>query len=617
MKNPFRFFEHEQILAYKAAHPALWENVKPIRKAFVFFWRPWLKIWRASGAGKLWAKVRFKAGRKLAERNLAASLALDAAEIQRQRETMFPEEHRFSILVPLYNTPLQFLKEMILSVQEQTYPGWELCLADGSDDAHPEVGEFCLACSREDSRIVYRKLTENRGISENTNACIDMATGDYLSLFDHDDLLHPAALYEVMKSICEQQADFVYTDEMVFRSPDRTKIIATHFKPDFAYDNLMSNNYICHLSTFSRKLLEKAGPFRKECDGSQDHDIILRLTGCAEKIVHIPKILYYWRSHESSTASDIGTKTYAIEAGQRAVRDFLREKEKIDATVTSTDVYPTMYHVNRPVRGEPSVEVIIYAAGTADNEDVLRSGAEALRKMTAYHNLTVSVVGKTDETTLPQRLNEAVRSSKADYLVFLHGEVSVQNEKWLQEMLMLAQEERIGAVGGKVQFSDGTVRHAGLITGLGSRRTVGRSHFRVDANSAGYFGQLAIVEDVSAVSAEFMMVSRQKLDEADGLDEQYLETLFDADMCLKLAQKGLVSVYTPFALAQGGSIRQQYVDYGRETEHYLKDAARFRGKWADVLQRTDPYYNPNLSLDYADYRIRSMKKKRENGRRKK
>ena len=614
MKNPLRFFEHEQILAYKEAHPVLWEKVRPLRKAFVFFWKPWLKIWRFSGIGKLWAAVRFRVNWKLAGRMLAASLEQDARETQRQQETVFPEEHRFSILVPLYNTPIRFLKEMILSVQEQTYPGWELCLADGSDDTHPEVGEYCLECSREDPRIVYRKLKENRGISENTNACIEMATGDYLVLFDHDDLLHPAALYEAMKSICDQQADFVYTDEMVFRSPDRKKIIATHFKPDFAYDNLMSNNYICHLSIFRRSLLEKAGLFRKECDGSQDHDIILRLTGCAEKVVHIPKILYYWRSHESSTASDISTKTYAIEAGQRAVRDFLREKEKISATVTSTDVYPTMYHVDRPVRGEPSVEVIIYAAGTAEDESKLKIGAEALLKKTAYRNLTVSVAGKKEGTTLSQRLNEAVNRSQADYLVFLHGEVTIQNDDWLREMLMLAQEERIGAVGGKVLFEDRTVRHAGLITGLGSRRTVGRSHFRVGADYAGYFGQLAIVEDVSAVSAEFMMVSRKKLNEAGGLDEQYLDTLFDADLCLRLSQRKCVNVYTPFALAQGGSCRLQYVDYGRETEHYLNDAARFRKKWADVLERTDPYYNPYLSLDYADYRMRPMKKERGKGR---
>ena len=259
--------------------------------------------------------------------------------------------------------------------------------------------------------------------------------------------------------------------------------------------------------------------------------------------------------------------------------------------------------------------MISYAAGTAKDESILRGSAEALLKKTAYQNLTVSVAGKKEGKNLPQQLNEAVSRSKADYLVFLHGEVAIKNDDWLREMLMLAQEERIGAVGGKVQFNDGTVRHAGLITGLGSRRTVGRSHFRVDANSAGYFGQLAIVEDVSAVSAEFMMVSREKLDEAGGLDEQYTETLFDVDLCLRLTQKGRVNVYTPFACAEGGSARQQYVDYGRGTDHYLNDAARFRQKWADVLAQTDPYYNPNLSLDYADYRIR-LKKQRDNGRRK-
>ena len=252
---------------------------------------------------------------------------------------------KFSILVPLYNTPEAFLREMIGSVRGQTYANWELCLADGSDAAHAYVGETCRRLAEEDPRIRYRKLEKNGGISENTNACIAMATGDYIALFDHDDLLHAAALEENVRAIRETGADFLYSDEMVFESPDRGKILATHFKPDFSPESLLTNNYICHLSVFKTSLLQEVGGFRKEYDGSQDIDLILRLTGRAEKVVHIPKVLYFWRSHPTSVAADVTTKPYAVEAGRRAIRDFLAASRGIEAVVESTEAFPTLYHV--------------------------------------------------------------------------------------------------------------------------------------------------------------------------------------------------------------------------------------------------------------------------------
>lgn len=230
--------------------------------------------------------------RKASERILYSE-----AELAALRQEIFPADIRISILVPLYNTPEVFLREMIQSVIDQTYANWELCLADGSDPQHSNVGQLCMEYAQKDTRICYRKLEKNMGISGNTNACIEMSTGSYIALFDHDDLLHPAALHDVMKAICEKDADFVYTDEAVFESPDVTKITSIHFKPDFAIDNLRASNYICHLTVFRKELLEKAGGgFRSEYDGSQDHDLLLRLTAEAKCIVHIPKVLYYWRS---------------------------------------------------------------------------------------------------------------------------------------------------------------------------------------------------------------------------------------------------------------------------------------------------------------------------------
>ena len=218
---------------------------------------------------------------------------------------VFNKDIKFSVLVPLYNTPKKFLEEMIRSVQYQTYGNWELCLADGSDGEHDFVERYCLRAAEADSRIKYKKLTENKGISENTNECIKMASGDYIALFDHDDVLHPSALFECMKAICNNDADYVYTDEATFLGNSKSTILSFHFKPDFAYDNLLANNYICHFSVFKASLIDKVGMFRHKYDGSQDHDIILRLTNAAKNVVHIPKLLYFWRSHANSVAMDI------------------------------------------------------------------------------------------------------------------------------------------------------------------------------------------------------------------------------------------------------------------------------------------------------------------------
>ena len=254
-----------------------------------------------------------------------ARMTISGRERKREEETTFDLPVTFSILVPLFNTPVDFLKEMIDSVRKQTYPKWELCLADGSDGEHRDVQEVCTGLAAEDGRIRYRKLEE--------------------------------------KAICGQGADYVYTDEVVFASPKVKNIISTHYKPDWAPENLLTNNYICHLSVFRKELTEKAGVFRKEYDGSQDYDLILRVTDCAEKVVHIPKVLYFWRSHPQSVASSIESKGYAIEAGRKAVQDFLKERKGIEAEVESVPECPTMYRVHYPIEGEPLVSVIAICEG--------------------------------------------------------------------------------------------------------------------------------------------------------------------------------------------------------------------------------------------------------------
>ena len=296
------------------------------------------------GAGATRELIRTLREEKAFERATRRSLVLSREEQEAQKRESLETELVFSVAVPLYNTPEAFLKEMIRSVTEQSWQKWELLLADGSNEEHPDVRETCEEAAKKDPRIRYRKLEQNGGISENSNAALEMATGDYIALLDHDDLLIPSALYETARAVRGSGADFLYSDEAVYASPDPKKILEIHRKAEYSQEALLRSNYICHLAVFRRELLEKAGGFRKEYDGSQDHDLFLRLTDEAEKVVHIPKALYFWRSHGGSVAGGIGAKNYAVEAGKRAVRDFLLSKG-IRAEISSSEECETIYNI--------------------------------------------------------------------------------------------------------------------------------------------------------------------------------------------------------------------------------------------------------------------------------
>ena len=263
----------------------IWKASGPARKCMHFVIRQKDRLKNCGSLSGVIAKVRYKSWEKKAMTHYGTQSFPSAEERQKQEAAVFERMPKISILVPLWNTPESFLTEMIGSVQWQTYKNWELCLADGSDDAHAYVGEYCKRLAAQDSRIVYQKLAKNEGISGNTNECYKLASGEFIGLFDHDDILHPCALYEYVKAINEKDADFIYCDEATFKSPDINKMITMHFKPDYAIDNLRANNYICHFSVFSRELLDGTELFRTKFDGSQDHDMILRLTDNAKHIV--------------------------------------------------------------------------------------------------------------------------------------------------------------------------------------------------------------------------------------------------------------------------------------------------------------------------------------------
>ena len=556
-------------------------------------------------------------------KKIAKDYYISAQRREQEENAQFPKDIKFSVLVPLYNTPEKFLKEMIESVEAQTYKNWELCLADGSDSEHSFVGEICKKYADGDKRIKYEKLEKNLGISENTNACIRMATGDYIALFDHDDLLHPSALYEVMRAICEHGADFIYTDENTFSEEPRDAY-NPHFKPDFSPDTLRSYNYICHLSVFSRELLDSVGYFRSEYDGSQDYDLILRLTEKAKKIFHIRKILYYWRAHKNSVAQDVGAKPYTITAAKKALAAHL-ERCGLKGEVLDSSV-PTTYHIKYEIDGNPLVSVIIPNKDHTDDLDVC---LKSLYEKSSYKNFEVIIVenNSTEKETfeyyeaIAQKHgnvkivkwegnfnysainNFGVNYAKGEYILLLNNDVEIINGSCLEEMLMFAQRKDVGAVGAKLYYSDDTVQHAGVILGLGG--TAGHAHKHFGRSHPGYMARASIAQNLSACTAACLMMRRDVFDEVGGLDESFEVAFNDVDLCMKIRKKGYLVVFTPYAELYHYESKSRGNDSTPEKlERFRGEIDRFKEKWQKQLDDGDPYYNPNLTLTRDDFSLK-------------
>lgn len=555
-----------------------------------------------------------------------------AAERKKEETTVFPKNVTFSILVPLYNTPERFLREMIESVTAQTYGKWELCLADGSDDAHDFVGRICQEYRQKDSRIKYQKLAKNEGISGNTNECYKMATGNYIALFDHDDLLHPCVLFAYMQAICEKDADYIYCDEATFKGNSINHMITLHFKPDFAPDNLLANNYICHFSVFSRELLESGELFRSQFDGSQDHDMILRLTAKAKHIVHVPRILYYWRSHKGSVASSIDAKTYAIDAAKGAVADHLTKLGYRNFEIESTRAFATIFRIKYELTSRPLVSIII---PNKDHVDDLSRCVESIINLSTYDNYEIVIVENNSETaeirTYYEEIsrhprvqvveykgdfnyskinNFGVQYAKGEYLLLLNNDTEVITPDWMEELLMYAMRKDVGVVGAKLYYPDKTIQHAGIVIGLGAHRTAGHTHYRIPEANVGYMGRLCYAQDVTAVTGACMMVSKALYEELGGLDESFTVALNDVDFCLRVREKGLLNIFTPFAELYHYESKSRGSDKKDERAlRYQQESDRFRVKWADALAKGDPYYNPNFSLDHSDFTVNWKKAK--------
>lgn len=581
---------------------------------------------------------------------------------QRKKAAGWNDAPVVSIVVPLYCTKEIFLRELIESVKAQSYENWELCMADASPK-EPESGveRIVYEYAKEDKRIIYRHLTKNGGIAENTNAGIAMASGEWIALLDHDDLLAPDALFEAVSLIREgwrrktgleasviapgandrMPYDMIYTDEDKIDFEGKSHF-QPHLKPDFNIDLLRSNNYITHFLLIRRSLLDQVGMLRKEYDGAQDYDLILRCAEQARAIGHVPRILYHWRSHQESTSENPFSKQYAVDAGRRAIEDHLKRMDVPGEAAATKDM--GFYTVRYPVTEDVLVSVII---PSRDETEMLKKCLASIEK-SLYSNYEVVIVEnnsrpetfdfyrtiagnetvrdgvRTFEGVLSggQRLciavwtekfnysalnNFGVRHAKGDYLVLMNNDIELMRPDWLAEMLGTCQRKEVGIVGAKLYYPDHTVQHAGIVVGIGGNaRGIGQNMFAgLPGDRGGYLHKASLTMDYSAVTAACLMVKRSVYERVGGFEERLEVAFNDVDFCLKVRTLGLLVVYQPRVEAW------HYESKSRGSEDTPEKVARFgreieymRDHWIAILKDGDPYYNPNFSTVYSNYSLR-------------
>ena len=554
------------------------------------------------------------------------------AREQQRAAGEFAKKPLFSVVIPLYNTPKPFLKEIVDSVLQQTYPKVELCLADGSSD--PSVREFLKKHYAAEKRLCYRKLKENRGISENTNEALRMAKGDFIVFADHDDVLERSAFYEMAAAVNQDpEIDVIYTDEdKVNRSG--TAYFGPHFKPDYNRELLCCNNYICHLFAVRRDLMKKVGLLNRKYDGAQDYDFVLRCCERANRIHHIPKVLYHWRTHPMSTAGNPASKAYAFEAGRRALEAHY-ERVGIQAKVENTEM-PGRYRTHFAIEGQPVVSILI---PNKDHIADLTACLSSIVEKTTYPSYEIVIIENNSEEQGTEEFyraleegriseyadlvktgrlrivrypgsfnysaihNFALPYTKGEYLLLLNNDTKVRSGEWMEELLGLCQQKDIGAVGAKLYYPDGTIQHAGVVIGLCGVA----SHLFIGAagDADGYAGRLKSVQDVSAVTAACMMTKRSVYEAVGGMTEELAVAYNDIDYCMKVRKAGYLVAFTPYAeLTHFESKSRGLEDSQEKKERLGREAGIFCGRWKKELEQGDPYYSPSLSLTKTDCSLR-------------
>lgn len=547
---------------------------------------------------------------------------LTEEERKRQRERNWDQPITISLAVPLYRTPEEYLRQMIESVLAQTYPHWELCIADGSQDGG-ECQRVVEEYAGKDGRIRYQMLEKNLGISGNTNAAMQMAKGEFLALFDHDDLLAENALYEVALAVERQpEADVIYTDEDKVTS-DLKEYFQPHFKPDFAPDLLCSNNYICHLLTVRTQLAKQVGGMRQEFDGAQDHDFIFRCTEQARRVVHIPKILYHWRIHKGSTADNPMGKQYAVQAGKRAVEAHLKRMELSGTVEPLKDL--GFYRVTYQVQGSPLISIVI---PNKDEKEMLERCLDSIRTLSTYENYEILIVENNSVTeeirdyykSLEKQTNIRViewdrpfnysainnfgiSQARGDYIICLNNDITVISPDWMQKLLANCQRPQVGVTGARLYFPDNTIQHAGIALGIGG--VAGSLFVGMDRRRTGYMHKAVIQQNLSAVTAACMMFRKEIWEKAGGFTEELAVAFNDVDLCLKIRELGYLVVYNPdVEMYHYESRTRGPEDTEEKRRRFQREIEYMRTHWIKYLKGGDPYYNCNLSLKQWDYSIK-------------
>lgn len=544
-------------------------------------------------------------------------------QLQAQREKVFAYQPKFSVVVPLYKTPENYLLEMIRSVQNQTYANWELCLSDGSGKDTP-LRDVLTRLMKEDSRIRVFFGDEPLKISENTNVAIQNATGEYLVFMDHDDLLPEDALYECAAAINEYpDIDLLYTDEDKV-SMNGKDYFQPHFKSDYNPDLLCSMNYINHLCVVKRSLQQEVGLLRGEFDGAQDYDFVWRCCERAKRIYHIPKVLYHWRAHMDSTAENPESKLYAFEAGKRAVQAHY-DRVGLPATVEHGEylgLYRTTYHWEE----KPLVSIII---PNKDHIEDLDQCIQAILKKATYRNFEFIIIenNSTEQETFAyydriqkeepsvhvvyykgdfnySKINNfGVQYAKGSYYLLLNNDTELINPSFLEEMLGYCMRPDVGIVGARLFYEDDTVQHAGVVIGIGG--IAGHTFLGAARNANGYFSRIICAQDYSAVTAACMMVKKEAFEKAGGLTEALKVAFNDIDFCLKVRRCGYLVVYNPYAeLHHYESKSRGYEDTPEKVARFQSEILEFQKRWPEILEKGDPYYNVNLSLNASDFSLR-------------
>ena len=580
---------------------------------------------REQGAEQLWRDVTFRVGLAFHHdgwRHRADIPLRRTLKAQRAARLQGP---CVSIVVPVYNTPLPFFKQMVQSVRRQTYTNWQLVLVDASDAAHPAPGALAQKLAAQDGRILYHKI-ENGGIAANTTAGFAAATGAYLALLDHDDVLYPNALFACVQTIQTTGADFVYSDEIVL-SADLKQLGGYHFKPDFAPDYLRGVNFITHLAVFSRPLLDAAGAYEsREYDGAQDHDLFLRLTEKARRIEHIKQVLYIWRGHAGSTAAGMEAKPYAVEAGVRAI-DAQLARLGLPGKAMPVPGAPGAFQVRYELTGRPLVSVLIPNKDhTADLDRCLTS----LYQNAGYDNFEVLVIenNSTDPATeayyqtLPERFarcrvvryqgafnfsainNFGAQFAKGEHLLLLNNDIEILSGDFLRELLSYSQRPDVGAVGAKLYYPDDTVQHAGVLMGING--SAGHSHKSYPRTAVGDLYRLVTTQNYMAVTGACLMTKASLYHAAGGLDEEQFAVAYnDVDYCLKLWQQGLHNVYTPRAEAYHYESKSRGLDtLSENAQRYEREKANFYAKYKQYIDNYDPYYNPHFNNLFENFGLK-------------